>query len=738
MKRTGGEVTKFSSTGGSFFGYLGFSSRSDFAKFAYDIEFLSVYIQYRRFMAVGNAKSYLSALSWLYCSTQSDGSRIPGDEDNEPLIPETFDEAFAKYGQKDRKSELIGCLLYIADETFQRAASGYESWTRPLPEASEITRVYTTLKDSYKWTVPVSHQTKISFISNRDHPLPKGLQDDGVRHYNEHVCERWNRIWHCFQMMDYFKSPTKQDSLITKGNTKAAAPPPWWQAGHQLGAPQAIVARTQKAILTEAVAKFTGNKPIRDVKCELAMEQGQSDLEYHLDNSPYVAAANMLRTKHIVHSPSRFKSLDQWLSYLSVEMKFKELDVSFQAITMTLGGVNGPTDFGEQVISSEDVLWRLRDIERAFNDHSAQTAKFTCYLNPGQQPDEIPFTMPPSLGHFLQYDEQNEFGLPAFVQDPDSPEPQQPQNLQVSIDGEPQSITLSQPPQVSVPDFDSSEPQQPQNLQICSDGEPQSNTLSQPPQDTEVTGETSDPNLKDNREPIPAPVVVNTPARQTSSMATTVDLSNLTLGMFPRARYLDPLLAQGQANASFEDNKRSAGNSKGPTKVTHPNQISVESLKRLEIMGDGLRDSCKASLDRAGAHKFVHTKASNGLAQVITPRDVWELDQFGPGNTRRDRATFIKEEYDGYDVIDNPAMMIDWLQDVIRDVAPGLPATTRSAGDRSHLYGKYKEHFDGMEVVQKEDIENAMRLDREMEDDMNGSGESDDVSFNSFVQRCNF
>lgn len=77
----------------------------------------------------GGAKSHLKALAWLYLYTQPDGSRIftdfDGDEDrDEHPIPSSFDGIWSKYYEDpSKKSEYIGCLLYLVDETFQRAVS---------------------------------------------------------------------------------------------------------------------------------------------------------------------------------------------------------------------------------------------------------------------------------------------------------------------------------------------------------------------------------------------------------------------------------------------------------------------------------------------------------------------------------------------------------------------------------------------------------------------------------------
>jgi hypothetical protein len=724
MSRDGGDCTKFSSAVPLFCGYLGFASRADFAKFAIDIEFLSVYLHYRAFINSVKLKSVLSALAWLYSSTQPDGSRFPTDNDNENAIPDTLDQAFAKYGnKKDRKDELIGCLLYITDEIFQRAALKHENKTRAPPQAAEITRVYAAFHTNTGWNIPVGHRTTVVAASRQHHPLPMGLRNDCIQRYNEHVCERWNRIWHCFQMMDFYKAPSKRTSLFETGNQKAAVTPLWWRGAHRPGALPVVASRPQKIILQETMAKYTGIELTRDVKCELVLEQGQEDLLDHLNNSPQRAAAKRLLTRQLIHSPGRFKSLNQWIAYISTEMKFKELKVCFDSIIMTLHGEDGPTTLGHQVISSVNNEWTIKEINAVFMTHFAKTAMFSCFLHAGQEPDEIPFTMPPGLTHFLQFDEQNEFGPPNLEPNLSSP---QRQSSQVCRNGEPEFDTLSQKP-----------------LDVHSPKTTRPTTGSDVPRTDDASRSDGEP--KNSQESIAAGGVTDAQTQQTSEVTATSD----TLPTMSHTRPYNELgiievqseqaeigVTEGHAQISrafeHEDlsagwptahwnafvtarNKSSTRGASGPSlKTTHLNPISVESLKRIEAMGHGLRLSCKASLDRADAHTFAHTKASSGLSQVITPRDVWELDEFGPGGTRRDRATFIQEEYDGFDVIDNPTEMIAWMRDVIRDVAPGQPAREQSAGDRSQLYSRYKEHHDEMDALQHEEVEAALQFDREM------------------------
>jgi hypothetical protein len=513
------------------------------------------------------------------------------------------------------------------------------------------------------------------------------------------------------------------------------------------------------------MAKFTGIELTRDVKCELVLDRAQEDLLDHLNNSSHKAAAKRLQMRQTIHSPGRFKSLNQWISYISTEMKFKDLKVSFDSIMMTLRDANGPTAIGDQVISSVFNEWTIKEINAAFMVQSAKTALFTCILHAGKEPDEIPFTMPLGLAPFLQFDEQNEFGPPNLEQNLSQP---QRQSFEVCNDAEPELDKLSQ----NLQDDLSPMKTPTRSSQVCRNGEPELDTLSQNLENLSLP-KTAQLKPKNSQKSISAGGgVTNAQTQQTSEVKATLDAHATTpqirahdeLGIIKDATGLqseqkeidgtelhamisrlflgDEIIDSGSLSTHREaynigQNKSSTrGASKPSPKAIDPNQISVESLKRIEQMGHGLRVSCKASLDRGGAHRFAHTKASSGLSQVITPRDVWELDQFGPGGTRRDKATFIQEEYDGFDVIDNPAEMIAWVRDVIRDVAPGAPAREQDAGDRSQLYSRYKEHNEGMDGLQQEEIETALKYDREMITESGAgtqNGDFGEVSFGSFV-----
>jgi hypothetical protein len=154
MSPCGGPITKFDDphTSLSFFEYVGFSTMSDCVKFSTDIEFVSAYTQYRKIMkfVTGDSKAHMKALSWLYLYTEADGSRIFTDVDgdeyrDEHPIPSSIDAVWKKYGEgeeenyedgdedESNKSQYIGCLLYLVDEEFQRAASRYET-----PRAEKI------------------------------------------------------------------------------------------------------------------------------------------------------------------------------------------------------------------------------------------------------------------------------------------------------------------------------------------------------------------------------------------------------------------------------------------------------------------------------------------------------------------------------------------------------------------------------------------------------------------------
>jgi hypothetical protein len=284
MSPSGGQITKFDDPYRSltFFGYVGFRYMSDFRKFATDIEFVSAYIHYRRMMKFvkGGPKSHLKALAWLYLYTQPDGSRIATDAnpDKHP-IPSSFDAVWERYGHdKSKKSELIGCLLYLVDETFQHAALNYEAGASNTPPAATIASTYADLRNNHRFKIPTRYKTTATAAALRkDHPLPPGLRSESTQRYQEYVCERWNRIWQCFRMMDYFRTSFKKSVLFSVDQDKMifSMDPKWWRTNDTQPKKDT---RPQRVILQEAISQYYG----KAVKCE-EEEEGEEEQENYED-----------------------------------------------------------------------------------------------------------------------------------------------------------------------------------------------------------------------------------------------------------------------------------------------------------------------------------------------------------------------------------------------------------------------------------------------------------------------
>jgi hypothetical protein len=219
MSLSGGEITRFRPMISSFLGYMG-CSESEFSAFAVGIEFVPVYTEYRKIMrSIGDDdESHLPALSWLSFYLNSDGSRnvercATLHWDGSPnlgksVIPYTLKEAWERYGSGENRNQcdgtkLVGCLLYIADENFQRAAHKHDTLSAELLQSASSARIYAELEKQTNRNIPVQYRTIDTWAFDR--VLPKGLRSECLQQYNEHVCERWNRIWHCFQALDYYR-----------------------------------------------------------------------------------------------------------------------------------------------------------------------------------------------------------------------------------------------------------------------------------------------------------------------------------------------------------------------------------------------------------------------------------------------------------------------------------------------------------------------------------------------------
>jgi hypothetical protein len=124
-------------------------------------------------------------------------------------------------------------------------------------------------------------------------------------------------------------------------------------------------------------------------------------------------------------------------------------------------------------------------------------------------------------------------------------------------------------------------------------------------------------------------------------------------------------------------------------------------------------------------HKHAKPKPSKleGLTQISTPYDEWQKDQLGPDGGQREKAVFLREEYDGLNVIDNQQARLEWINKAIGEAAPGY-LSGQFGGDRS----KSKPRFGTRDVKAATRHANIATLNRDIanadreavEDDQDG------------------
>ena len=403
MSLYGGEITRFRPLISSFLGYLG-CSESEFSAFAVGIEFVPVYTEYCKIMRSisGGTESHLSALCWLSFCLNSDGSRniercATSDSDGTPnlnksVIPYTLKEAWERYGSGEKRdgTKLIGCLLYITDEIFQRAAHKHDTNSAELLQAASSARTYAELEEQTKWKIPSQYQTSDTWAFDR--VLPKGLRSECIQQHNEQVCERWNRIWHCFQVLDYYRKH-KQPVISRFEDFRQ---PAWWQT------------RTTGTQPVEGIKKTLAT---RHVECEMKLTSGNVNLKTHLERSSYKDYAEIVQKMEeemqVILSPVHFKSLEHWLAYIGAKFKFKELEICFKEIDMFLVSDDEWWYSDTHTIYDEVTEWSPAEVAKKFDDVSAATARLSCVLEPGS-PIEVKFGKPKGLMHIFTYDSKGQ------------------------------------------------------------------------------------------------------------------------------------------------------------------------------------------------------------------------------------------------------------------------------------------------------------------------------------------
>jgi hypothetical protein len=424
MTPQGGEVTEFNPTFSRFYGYLGCSQTSEFTDFAAGLDFVAVYAVYRqivRAVTKSNRSSCLDALTWLKLHLNPDGSRnmalcaildsndVP-DPDNS-VIPYTLDAVWTKYHRVSGAADkMLGCLLYIADEIFQRGAWKHNTDSNEPLQAASSARVYDNLQSdhiAFAWVIPTEQQTSDTW--RKDRGLPHGLRPECVQDYGEHICERWNRIWHCLKMVDYYISTSKGekgDVMWIADPLKTLDEPSWWRT-QAISDPIASASEERDTVDTVKAVFRSGKKRnhVRQVDCIWRLASDQDEPYDYLRSSPHQSYAQRLYREIKVLSPCEFRVSCQWNSYVSVLLKFEELELDVMEVKMLLFDDNGLNSVEECIIYDEDQMWNCYEVDEALHEAYAQKAIFTVKLEPGQFPAPIPFTMPKGLNHLLQFGE---------------------------------------------------------------------------------------------------------------------------------------------------------------------------------------------------------------------------------------------------------------------------------------------------------------------------------------------
>jgi hypothetical protein len=419
LRLLGGEITEFKPIFRSFYGYLGCSEKSQFTRFAAGLEFVAIYAEYRKMMNLvnpGGANSHLDALKWPGFYINPDGSRnveqcaMPNStgisDPSNSVIPLTLDEAQRKYRyDSSAETKLFGCLLYIADETFQRGACKYITSPNELLQASSSSQIYADLQKNHGWIMPTEHQT--SEVWRDDRVLPPGLRPECIQDYGEHVCKRWNRIWHCLQMVDYYNTTSKRDLMWVIGQNKDFDKPDWWRT--QPTEAEWDVCDTA-GMIRAALSRFkTKRTPTRQLECIWRLANDQDELRGYLHFSKHPEYAKQLQEEQVVLSPCTFRDVDEWTSYLGQILKFKELQVNILEVKMLLFDANGWNVLEERPIFNDNESWTDDGIEEAFDVAYATKAEFAVMLIPGKSPKPIKVKslMPRDMDSFWDIDEES-------------------------------------------------------------------------------------------------------------------------------------------------------------------------------------------------------------------------------------------------------------------------------------------------------------------------------------------
>jgi hypothetical protein len=762
MALTGGEITQFIPTNNGFYSYIGCSEKSEFTGFAAGREFVTAYTMYRKmlkFVTKGGSKSHLGAFTWLQKLLNPDGSRnehycAAYDSDGLPdpancVIPYSLDEAWAKYGtDKTARAELFGCLLYISDEMFQRGAQKQNTGSNEPIHAATSAQIYADLHTETKFSIPPEHQTTDSWRNDRI--LPRGLTPECIDDFGEDIsgCERWNRIWHCFLMMDYYKpaSKVKAGLMWAVGDSKAFDQPIWWRK-QKTPTDTEPHERDPGLIIEEALAESLGKNTVRQVECLVTFAGDEIEFRDYLNglDSELEEYTQEFQNEHTVFSPCEFESIYQWTSYVGKTLNFAKLTVDVLRVQMILFDANGLDSFGERIVYSPEEVWEIKEFEDAFDEAYAAKAIFIFTMIPDSDPYTVSFEMPQGLGYLLDFDPKTGRVVDKVLQ------------MSTSLQDQDSSARLVPPRKLPSTDLHSStekstlvsDSQDPathsQTVQFDDTPAPiteHSNlpdSMSARSLDAAPEQHTIQADAESNYKPPSvesAPDVLDpmpTPTGETIDPEVQSILDRL-FGLVDGPQQ-DPDLARKNmaaldnhlANSQNKNGRGGAGRrgargggaqsrgarNSGPRRgLVEPNRRDTVRSTVLKGFGPGLTTALKMSTRMAQNHTFAKPKPRGlpGLTQFRTPYDEWQLDRLGPGNRPREKGQFLKEEYDGLNVIDDPNALIEWIHRAIKAVAPGAPAGPRSVGDRSKLYADFKKHSQEME---NKTMEEAMQADRE-------------------------
>lgn len=755
MKRDGGEVTERAEGDAKYLGYLGFPDRISFAIFATSPTFIPIFQKFRAAQPRWKPKSklVLEGIEWLHDHLGPEGKRDPKKcefigpdglvDRNKSIIPATLDEAWDMYGSSpDTGKELLGCLVYIADEILQREVNSDED----LAE-EEISELYSTLENESH--IKVSEENRNKWIGN-DRVLPLGLRLDCMKRYKEDHCERWIRIWHSLHRLNYYRSETKQRGLfgaIKLGKDQLIAPK-WWTASadeEEYLDPQVLLANCFAS---------EGSPTIMAIAtCTITLES-DDDVDEYLSQLPEENLQSVMNIKKPLNicSPCQLPDLQQWISLVGKRLDFQNLEVNIRRLEMFLRDEHG-NDLGRMVIFDAETSMGINEINDAIEQSSANSVNISFGVETGQAPDEPEYTVPTHLQQYLTAEDDG--FVPTRQDDNDVSANEVPaqshedsSHMQACTEESTlkeqtadESATVQQPLEIQSSEKvleilpTAAEPQDISNLDDYTWNGYRPSDLSAENsnpagiQDDHVRKRAAVANIGDA---VAEWQAITSEAEKGGYLpALTPELGRrLTLQVLhhsdpPDSDVQERLMhvtERWRKSNTRTEGKTHANDVKGD--MAHLDAVAGTKLNRnvFDPFNTNLKKALKACRREAALFAYENPKPKDmkGLSQAISPEDVWRRDRAGPDGTRRERAKFIEEEYDGIDVFSSKTKLVEWQRKAIMKAAPGALATRRTETERTRKSQMYKDVEQAERFVNNANADEAMHVDREMMEKIQG------------------